>query len=350
MLALGEQLSIQLNVAYSIPGQPLTISSLDDANDADADRNPKYDLFCAIATAACTAFSNVPLEEKPTVSRTTSDTSAIPRSSIDSSRTTDLRRSTDFDGSGSTPQQKRKRSTLSMSTERHATGTVIRNSVSHELTTSNEDHAPAGGADGYENETTKEPLFMSNSQEEQKLSLTQREALEVAGLDDLDNDDLLGVLEDGDEEYERERQEEAASQRQARVEGQGGMEMDGTLGGIPAIHGPAGGGNIDMTVEPGFELDTDIFGDNPADASAVDDGVEEAGGNEVQPGGTPDGQKKPSQNRAAGQQGEDEDDEMEEDFGQSQVPGHNSRVSRRIVRERRLDCNDIQSFTTFFDD
>ena len=359
MLALGEQLSIQLNVAYSIPGQPLTISSLGDSNDASSPDNPTYDLFCAIATAACTAFANVPPEERPLSRSTTADTSAVPRSNHGSDRTAHahahLRGSTEASGSGSasTPQ-KRKRSTLSMSTERHTTtGTIVHNSVSNELTTSNEEQARAAAAalaDRHENETTEEPLFSSNSQEDrpggsQRTRLTQREALELAGLDDFDDDDLLGALEDGDEEQEREMQEEMASQR-ARVEGQGGMEMDGTLGGIPAIGGPglAGGEGFDMSVDPSFELDTDIFGD-PAEESALE-ANEAKIGDEVQLGRAAGSQRRRSHGSPI-KEGED-DESMDEDFAQSQLPTQKSRVSWRAAYMSwiRIDPSLSRRFST----
>jgi hypothetical protein len=54
-LALADQLSIKLVVAFSEAGQPLTLTS--DPNDADQDETP--DIFCAIATTTCDQFISV---------------------------------------------------------------------------------------------------------------------------------------------------------------------------------------------------------------------------------------------------------------------------------------------------
>jgi cell cycle checkpoint control protein RAD9A len=54
-LALADQLSIRLVVAFSEAGQPLTLTS--DPNDADQDITP--DIFCAIATTTCDQFLSV---------------------------------------------------------------------------------------------------------------------------------------------------------------------------------------------------------------------------------------------------------------------------------------------------
>lgn len=54
-MALADQLSIKLVVAFSEAGQPLTLTS--DPNDADEDETP--DIFCAIATTTCDQFLTV---------------------------------------------------------------------------------------------------------------------------------------------------------------------------------------------------------------------------------------------------------------------------------------------------
>jgi hypothetical protein len=69
-LALADQLSIKLVVAFSEAGQPLTLTS--DPNDADQDETP--DIFCAIATTTCDQFLSVRTQsdQPQSNSRTTS--------------------------------------------------------------------------------------------------------------------------------------------------------------------------------------------------------------------------------------------------------------------------------------
>lgn len=80
-LALADQLSIKLVVAFSEAGQPLTLTS--DPNDADQDETP--DIFCAIATTTCDQFltvrtqSDQPQSNGRTTSGSTTSTSFLNR-------------------------------------------------------------------------------------------------------------------------------------------------------------------------------------------------------------------------------------------------------------------------------
>jgi hypothetical protein len=78
-MALADQLSIKLVVAFSEPGQPLTLTS--DPEEADESTIP--DIFCAIATTTCDQVLTVktPSDPQPTTSgnRTGSSTSFLDR-------------------------------------------------------------------------------------------------------------------------------------------------------------------------------------------------------------------------------------------------------------------------------
>jgi len=237
-LTLAEQLGIRLAIAYSVPAQPLTITSAPDDDEQNDASDLKYEVFCAIATTPCEAFADV-VERKPSTSAAGSSVA---------------RGSASVSNSHSTPQVnasgKRKRTTLSMSSER-AGGyvTVIRNSVVEDTTSGEGD---------------TEPLFLSNSQEapgsqmngSQRIRMSQQEALEMAGLGDMDEDELMGAIEAGEDE---DMQEEEERERRQILAAQGGAELDGTLAGISSIRGGPGRGEAEISGLD-FEPDSDIFG------------------------------------------------------------------------------------------
>jgi hypothetical protein len=135
-----------------------------------------------------------------------------------------------------------------MSSERAGQyATVIRNSVS-------EDTSGQGNT---------EPLFLSNSQEapgsqmgSQRVRMSQQEVLEMAGLGDMDEEDLMGAIEAGEEE---DMQEEEEREHRERLAAQDGAEMDGTLDGISSIRGLPNEGEAEISGLD-FEPDSDIFG------------------------------------------------------------------------------------------
>ena len=234
-LTLAEQLGIRLAVAYSVPSQPLTITSAPDDDEPDNISDLKYEVFCAIATTACEAFAEV-VERKPS---TSAAGSTVPRGSGSVSNS---------HSASQANQNKRKRTTLSMSSERAGQyATVIRNSVS----------------DDTSGQGNTEPLFLSNSQEapasqmaSQQIRMSQQEVLEMAGLGDMDEDELMGAIEAGEEE---DMQEEEEQDRRDRLAAQDGAEMDGTLDGIASIRGRPDNGEAEISGLD-FEPDSDIFG------------------------------------------------------------------------------------------
>ena len=197
----------------------------------------KYEIFCAIATTACDAFGDV-VERKPSTSAPGNSASRASASVSNSHPTSQANQSS-----------KRRKTTLSMSSERPGGyATVIRNSVQEDTTSG---------------EGTTEPLFLSNSQEapasqmqgSQRVRMSQQEALELAGLGDMDEDDLMGAIEAGEEE---DMQEEEEQERRGLLEAQGGAELNGTLDGISIIRRPPG---VELEISGmDFEPDSDIFG------------------------------------------------------------------------------------------
>jgi hypothetical protein len=240
-MALADQLSIKLVVAFSEPGQPLTLTS----DPEEADKSTIPDIFCAIATTTCDQFLTVktPSDPQPTTSghRTGSSTSFLDRhgsrgrdvsvgangASQDGGEDRNVRRRLNS-------EQPVRRGRLSMSSQ----PSRVNNSVP---TTTSTRHASNG----------EEPLFLqtdsqyqahdSNEHEydpgttglsaSQQPRLSQAEVEAISGLGDMD--DVMDAMDDLQHEEEVEEMrasqqvepEERPSQLRAR-EPLGEIELD----------------------------------------------------------------------------------------------------------------------------
>ncbi|WWC93071.1 uncharacterized protein L201_008036 [Kwoniella dendrophila CBS 6074] len=228
-LMLAEHLSATLNVSFSEPGQPLTLTSLDQEFE-------DFSIFCAIATTACEAFNDVrsnSVEPK----RSNSDLPPAPlRQPALSNSTTSARNQSQTSTTSSsrkrkgseTPSQSRKRSTLHLTPQQEPMSNVYYASSSHqhngaplgsrqheeEMEVDRPNHVSPSHQDG------PEALFFAASQRNddedtqnqqvsprrtQSVRMSQAELLQQAGLDDLN---LEHELEAADAEDEREMEEE----------------------------------------------------------------------------------------------------------------------------------------------
>lgn len=227
-MALADQLSIRLMVAFSEPTQPLTLTS--ETYD-DLEREP-FEIFCAIATTTCDQFTSVRTASDPPANGTRSGSTPAASSSRGLSRersTTALGDSNEGEGDG---RNVRRRS----NSERPATGSRARLSMSNRpthisnsvptttteqtksRTTSNDPRANGGGQQ-------REPLFLpagsqndpsheTDAQAEagpshsQQPRLSQAEVEAMSGLGDLD--EMMEAMDD--EQHQEELEEIRASQ------------------------------------------------------------------------------------------------------------------------------------------
>ena len=260
-MALAEQLNIQLTIAFSTPGQPLTITSA-------MENAPHFDMFCAIATTSCEAFANVTLAEEKERQDTKSRTGSVDPSGSVGREGTQIKPSSSL---GVTRKQRQPMS-LSMSKERLGpTASAVLNVAGGETSAR------------HPNEDISEPLFMpgpSQSDSQQNMSdgsmgghdldntdlpppsasqtrlvrLSGREMLDVSGMADVDMDQILGELDDADEEDQQE-----FANTQQRVEAQEGAVMDQTIDGIPGIPRVPGVGESMSLDGLDFHPDDSVF-------------------------------------------------------------------------------------------
>lgn len=230
-MALADQLSIRLVVAFSEATQPLTLTS---EVFADSDQEP-FEIFCAIATTTCdqfvsvrTATDHIPAGDSADRSRSTThratprDGSSATNGDISGSQSNgddrNVRRRTN---SERPPSASRPRLSMSDQAPTHISNSVPTGQI-HSRTTSGED----GGDRQPGNGDTGNPLFLpGGSQREledagddlpqsqsQRARLSQAEVEQMSGLGDLD--EVMEAMDD--EQHEEELEEMRASQVQLR--------------------------------------------------------------------------------------------------------------------------------------
>ncbi|WVW86639.1 hypothetical protein I302_108692 [Kwoniella bestiolae CBS 10118] len=225
-LMLAERLSATLNVSFSEPGQPLTLTSLDEEFE-------DFSIFCAIATTACEAFKDI---RSPSVEikRSSSDAPAPPpppstygRNLSSSSSSSGRKRK-----GSETPSQSRKRSSLNltaaqepMSTFYLASSAIQRNASAGPSNArhQDDDHMEVDHPDHISPSQNgdKEALFLPGASQNhgspeqplrsQAIKISQAEILEHAGLSDMNLEEELDMADLDDE---REMEEEFARSQQ----------------------------------------------------------------------------------------------------------------------------------------
>ncbi|WRT69439.1 uncharacterized protein IL334_006425 [Kwoniella shivajii] len=236
-LMLAEQLSATLNVSFSTPGQPLTLTSLDEEFE-------NFSIFCAIATTACEAFTDTrssPVDIKRSDSDAPQQQLPPPPARTDSQMSTSSNRKRK---GSEAPSQSRKRSSLNLAPAQetmidvylplptNASSGPSKSQQQQELDNRRPrpDHVSASQEDTRSQvhtgpianatqnvKQTSEPLFIpggsqrlgsqenhTSPQKSQVVRMSQQQLLEAAGLD-IDFDEALNdaALED-----EKEMEEE----------------------------------------------------------------------------------------------------------------------------------------------
>lgn len=223
---LAEQLSINLNMAFSEAGQPLTITNLE--NELEY-----IELFCAIATRECYAFADIMLPGQESSAHTRN-------AQISKSRTATAQQPEG--GNAFPPSSRRKReeqsqrkgpSRLTLTaqpTDEERLVTVYLPENGHaqkQLSQRTSDHihphaeGAASASPSSRRNTDHEPLFLPQSQDagspetlppqsqrqatQSGVRMTQREVLEYAGLGDVNMDELGEELDFEEEEEEEVR-------------------------------------------------------------------------------------------------------------------------------------------------
>ncbi|KAK8849459.1 hypothetical protein IAR55_004792 [Kwoniella newhampshirensis] len=249
-LVLAEQLSITLNVAFSMATQPLTLTSL--TNELE-----EFSIFCAIATTSCDAFVDV-RQSSVDLKRSRSSDTLVRGDGPQPSAGNGTGRNR---GASAALSQKRNRSSLSFVTETRQDGdgmtTVFVGGASQSGVNASPPVAAQASRLGSRHQRQasedvtmdddegtndhdphprhplgeKEPLFMPQSQQphsqrspsplraaaaSQMVRMTQEEALNAAGLGDID---LEEELDNAEEEDERQMEEEFIRASQAQVPG-----------------------------------------------------------------------------------------------------------------------------------
>ena len=221
-LALADQLSIKLVVAFSEAGQPLTLTS--DPNDADQDETP--DIFCAIATTTCDQFltvrtqSDQPQSNGRTTSGSTTSTSFLNRNN---SRQREFSLGADgSNGNGGdernvrprlSSEQPSRRGKLSLSTQ----PSRVPNSLP--TTTTRTSGGSSTSQHQHRHNDDDDPLFIPTDTQYQNdhdddhpaPRMSQAEVEAIAGLGDMD--DILDGMDDL--QHEEEVEEMRASQQAA---------------------------------------------------------------------------------------------------------------------------------------
>ncbi|OCF61730.1 hypothetical protein L486_01390 [Kwoniella mangroviensis CBS 10435] len=211
-LLLAEQLSATLNVSFSEPGQPLTLTSLDE-------EFKDFSIFCAIATTSCEVFKDV---RSPSVEIKRSNSDAPPgppppshgRNLSSSSSSSGRKRR-----GSETPSQFRKKSSLNLTAAQEPTSTVYlaqsaaqRNAKAQDDGQMDIDHPPSQNGN-----MDQEALFLPGASQapvspdhpprSQAIRMSQAEILEHAGLGDMNLEEELDLADLDDE---REMEEEFA--------------------------------------------------------------------------------------------------------------------------------------------
>jgi hypothetical protein len=222
-LALADQLSIKLVVAFSEAGQPLTLTS--DPNDADQDETP--DIFCAIATTTCDQFLSVRTQsDQPQSNSRTTSGSATTTSFLNRNNSRQREFSLGANGSNGNGEDERnvrprlsseqpsRRGRLSLSTQPSRVPNSLPTTTSRKTSggPSTSQHQNRHGDDD-------NPLFIPTDTQYQNdhdddhsaPRLSQAEVEAIAGLGDME--DILDGMDDL--QHEEEVEEMRASQQAA---------------------------------------------------------------------------------------------------------------------------------------
>ncbi|WVF68677.1 hypothetical protein IAT40_003449 [Kwoniella sp. CBS 6097] len=225
-LVLAEQLSATLNISFSEPGQPLTLTSLESEFE-------DFSIFCAIATTVCEAFIDVRgpgpqidikrsssgLARSRNASQATSNGAGTGDSNSRAESPAFKRRSSEVSS------QSRKRSTLSLTSnssddhDRHNINSHAgpnyapqrRDSQAAQTNSNNQHLISQGYADvdmGGDNQPQEEGLFFPGGSQRDQFPMSQ--AL-PHGMSQQDIDDLTGNLNDDDLDLDL-NEDEAAHQ------------------------------------------------------------------------------------------------------------------------------------------
>jgi len=223
-LALADQLSIKLVVAFSEAGQPLTLTS--DPNDADQDETP--DIFCAIATTTCDQFLTVRTQSDQPQSndRTTSGSTTTSFLNRNNSRQREFSlgaNGSNGDGNGEdernvrprlSSEQPSRRGRLSLSTQPSRVPNSLPTTTSRKTS-----GGPSTSQQQHRHGDDDNPLFIptdtqyqnDHDDEHSAPRLSQAEVEAIAGLGDFE--DLLDGMDDL--QHEEEVEEMRASQQAA---------------------------------------------------------------------------------------------------------------------------------------
>ncbi|WVQ96212.1 hypothetical protein IAU59_003316 [Kwoniella sp. CBS 9459] len=258
-LVLAEQLSATLNISFSEPGQPLTLTSLDKEFE-------DFSIFCAIATTICEAFTDVRGAGPQMEIKRSSSSLARSRNPSQASNTGTGR----GDGRAESPaikrrsseisSQSRKRSTLSLTSHTsedqhdvHAGPSRYERSGSrlsqdnHNYNHSQNQRALSQGhADvdmGGSGQGQDEPLFMPMSQSAPMSQLPP-------GMSQKDVDDLVegldvGDLDDdlGEEDHEKEDERDKSNRRDQEAPGPSQQQQPQNPEGLAQSQDPGEGGD-----------------------------------------------------------------------------------------------------------
>ncbi|WWD04096.1 hypothetical protein V865_002161 [Kwoniella europaea PYCC6329] len=209
-LMLAEQLSATLNVSFSEPGQPLTLTSLDE-------EFGEFSIFCAIATTSCEVFKDV---RSPSVEIKRSNSDAPPgppppshgRNLSSSSSSSGRKRK-----GSETPSQFKKKSSLNLTAAQEPMSTVY---LAHSAVQRNTKAQDDGQMDidpplSQNGNADQEALFLPGASQvpgspeqpprSQAIRMSQAEILEHAGLGDMNLEEELD-LADLDDEKEMEEE------------------------------------------------------------------------------------------------------------------------------------------------
>jgi len=222
-LALADQLSIKLVVAFSEAGQPLTLTS--DPNDADQDETP--DIFCAIATTTCDQFLTVRTQsDQPQSNGRTPSGSNTTTSFLNRNNSRQRQFSLGANGSNGNGEDERnvrprlsseqpsRRGRLSLSTQPSRVPNSVPTTTSRKTS-----GGPSTSQQQHRHEDDDNPLFIPTDTQYQNdhdddhsaPRLSQAEVEAIAGLGDMD--DILDGMDDL--QHEEEVEEMRASQQAA---------------------------------------------------------------------------------------------------------------------------------------
>ncbi|OXG25321.1 cell cycle checkpoint control protein RAD9A [Cryptococcus neoformans Ze90-1] len=236
-LVLAEQLSINLNMAFSEAGQPFTITNLE--NELEY-----IQLFCAIATRECYAFADTTLPDQESSARTR--TAQIPKSRTTTAQQPEASNATTLSSKQRREERSQRKGPSRLTLTAQPTDveklvTVYLPEIGHtqkQLSQRTSDHihpreeGAASASPSSRRSDDQEPLFLPQSQDaaspetlppqsqshatQSRVKMTQREVLEYAGLGDVNMDELGEELD-----FEEEEEARTSSQLDDRVKASG---------------------------------------------------------------------------------------------------------------------------------